>query len=351
MLNYKKVLIYADSVMDGKPVALYAISGEVIIARLVGQLRKLNAGKIDILVPEGFKNEFVAYFEKTGARNVQIITALSSIGVKGYSLVLNAKDIYNVRKNKFSVKWQISSQKDLEYAESEINKDALYPLSRFCIRPWAQKIALFLSKFSITPNQVTMASFLCGLGGAYFLLFQGLHNYVLAAALYWLCVLLDHVDGYLARLKKMQSSFGAYLDTMTGMIVWIFIFISISYRLYIASGNILYLVLGLILIAGDFIFNYTIVLKKLYDTNQTNSWQNIEIASSGQRSAIKGFKSIISYMDDMDLRIHFVLICILLNKLAYPFYYHLIYINLRWILNMANEWLKYKAASKGGRLI
>ncbi|MBN1405547.1 MAG: CDP-alcohol phosphatidyltransferase family protein [Candidatus Omnitrophica bacterium] len=350
MSKYEKVLILADSSIDNKPVALYSISGELVIERLMKQVSRLNAGKIYILSLKGFEDEFTIYFKKLGINNAQVITQLDDNSTKAYGLVLDTKNIYNMTKNRaeyrFSIKWQLASKKDIEYAESEINKDTLYPISRYYIRPWAQKIAVFLSWFSITPNQVTMVSFACGILGAYFLLFEGLHNCILAAVLYWLCVLLDHVDGYLARLKKLQSSFGAYLDTMTGMIVWLLIFISISYRLSVANNTNLYLIYGLIFIFADYIFNYTIVLKKLYDTDQKNSWEVIAASSSGKLSIIRIFKTIISYMDDMDLRIHFVLICILFNKLAYPFYYHIIYINLRWIMNMANEWLKYRAVSQ-----
>jgi phosphatidylglycerophosphate synthase len=69
---------------------------------------------------------------------------------------------------------------------------------------------------NVTPNQVTVASALAGLAVAA-LLVSGSWPILLAAFLvYQVHILLDYVDGELARVKGMESPVGAWFDLMVG---------------------------------------------------------------------------------------------------------------------------------------
>jgi phosphatidylglycerophosphate synthase len=71
-----------------------------------------------------------------------------------------------------------------------------------------------LVRSRLSPNQITLASFTIGLGAA--VAFATTNPFVVAAGLlvFQLHVLLDYVDGEVARCRGMASVRGAYLDLM-----------------------------------------------------------------------------------------------------------------------------------------
>lgn len=80
----------------------------------------------------------------------------------------------------------------------------------FLGRPVSRLVSRLIIGTPITPNQVTIASGVSALAGA-FLLTQSL---ILGAALYWFSFVLDCVDGELARLRFQGSRTGQWLDTI-----------------------------------------------------------------------------------------------------------------------------------------
>jgi len=80
----------------------------------------------------------------------------------------------------------------------------------FLGRPVSRLISRLIIATPITPNQVTIASGLTALAGAFALT----QNLILGAALYWLSFVLDCVDGELARLRYQGSRTGQWLDTI-----------------------------------------------------------------------------------------------------------------------------------------
>ena len=83
----------------------------------------------------------------------------------------------------------------------------------FVVDPVAAPTALFIAnRTKITPNQITVASFVLGLGAAFSFAFAEYPALVIGAALYHLSFVLDCVDGKVARLKDAGSIFGGWLD-------------------------------------------------------------------------------------------------------------------------------------------
>ena len=84
-------------------------------------------------------------------------------------------------------------------------------VSRYINRRISDPIAKFLARTRITPNQVSWAAF-C-LAALSFLSF--IYNWNVAGGLLaQLASVIDGVDGSLARLKSMSSSFGGFLDSI-----------------------------------------------------------------------------------------------------------------------------------------
>jgi phosphatidylglycerophosphate synthase len=88
-----------------------------------------------------------------------------------------------------------------------------------------EPISPILYSLHITPNMVTMMSFICGLLSVYYLYHK---KYTLSAISYLFGYILDCVDGYLARKYDQITKFGDYFDHISDsviniMIVYIFL--------------------------------------------------------------------------------------------------------------------------------
>ncbi len=80
----------------------------------------------------------------------------------------------------------------------------------FLGRPVSRLVSRLLVNTPVTPNAVTVGSFLVALSGAVLLP----RHLVLGAVLYWFSFVLDCVDGEIARLRFEGSRLGQWLDTL-----------------------------------------------------------------------------------------------------------------------------------------
>jgi phosphatidylglycerophosphate synthase len=102
-------------------------------------------------------------------------------------------------------------------------------VDRFVNRTISGWLSPGLVKTPVTPNQVTVASLLTGLVGAWVLGSESWLASFCGLLLFQASVILDHVDGELARLKYQFSAFGKWLDNwsdhvvdlaVVGMLTW-----------------------------------------------------------------------------------------------------------------------------------
>src|SRR5699024_12112161 len=83
----------------------------------------------------------------------------------------------------------------------------------YFVDPLAVRIVrLLANRTSVTPNQVTVAALFLGLGAAVCFALGYWYFLVLGALLYYLCFLLDCVDGKLARITGTETLFGSWMD-------------------------------------------------------------------------------------------------------------------------------------------
>jgi len=76
-----------------------------------------------------------------------------------------------------------------------------------------------------------------GLTGAFFLSLPGYWKHLFGSLLFLLCVVIDGVDGEVARLRLQETSFGHYLDVITDNIVHVAIFVGMALGLYHGTGD------------------------------------------------------------------------------------------------------------------
>jgi phosphatidylglycerophosphate synthase len=109
------------------------------------------------------------------------------------------------------------------------------------IRPFCYYLAVFLNKFDIHPNTVTIWSMIVGAasaiffgcGSLYYSGWWGLSMNIIAIVLLMIADILDCTDGQLARLSEKKSRLGRILDGVAGFAWFIPIYHLLVYRFYL----------------------------------------------------------------------------------------------------------------------
>lgn len=114
-------------------------------------------------------------------------------------------------------------------------------LARWVDRPLSRIISPSLARRRVPPNAITLFSMSIGFQGAWLLAQVGYGLHLLGALLFWSAVVLDGVDGEVARLTLRESRFGHYLDIITDNLVHVAVFIGLALGLYRETGNTLHL--------------------------------------------------------------------------------------------------------------
>jgi len=119
---------------------------------------------------------------------------------------------------------------------------------------WNRKIARLILPWilprSITPNQITLVSFLVSLLAVWGFA-QGSYGASVGAALLLpLVLVMDCLDGAVARLKFQESRLGALLDLHGDTFINLLLFLGITLGSYRSSGRPLFLAAGLLLTFG-----------------------------------------------------------------------------------------------------
>ncbi len=124
----------------------------------------------------------------------------------------------------------------------------------FMARHVDRRVSRFFSRrlahTRVSPNQITLIGMSIGLLGAFFLYLPDYAFRLSGALLFVLCVVIDGVDGEVARLKLMETDFGHALDIITDNVVHVAVFVGIGVGLYHQTGNSFYLHALGFLIAG-----------------------------------------------------------------------------------------------------
>ena len=165
---------------------------------------------------------------------------------------------------------RLINKEDFRVAEERLLKsvglsnDSL--MDRLITRFISRQLTRVLLKTSLTPNQITFLSLLIGLGSAW-CFYQGtFFSGITGALLLLVSAWVDCTDGEIARLKFMETSWGARFDIYCDNIVHFSVFFSIGMGLFFATGNSLYILYGGLAVFGSLvafmILSSSIVKKK-----------------------------------------------------------------------------------------
>jgi phosphatidylglycerophosphate synthase len=120
--------------------------------------------------------------------------------------------------------------------------------SVFVLRKASKLLTWVAVKIGTTPNQVTMASFAIGLYAAYLFAQGDFWSILIGAVLLQVSIIVDCVDGELARYTRKFSELGAWLDAITDRVKEYAVFLGLAYGAFVHNGQNLW-VLAAVLMA------------------------------------------------------------------------------------------------------
>jgi phosphatidylglycerophosphate synthase len=153
-----------------------------------------------------------------------------------------------------SGRFVIGSSRDVTAAESWLLRSLIKPTEGFMSRHFERRISLALTRrlcrTRITPNAMTLISLAVGFACAPFFLSWNPVYQVAGALLFLVHSILDGCDGELARLKFLESRWGAVLDMAGDNVVHAAVFICMAVGWTAHAGSAWPLLLGGVAVAS-----------------------------------------------------------------------------------------------------
>lgn len=133
-------------------------------------------------------------------------------------------------------------------AKATREKDGV--ITRVVDRRLSRQVSPWLARWGVRPNLITLTGTLIGLIGAWLLAQGNYSSHLLGAALFLSAVVIDGVDGEVARLTLSETSFGHYLDIVTDNLVHAAVFIGMAVGLSRATHDVSYLYALMVMLGG-----------------------------------------------------------------------------------------------------
>ena len=131
------------------------------------------------------------------------------------------------------------------------------PVSRHLNRPVSRWLSRTLVRTSVTPNQISLASWLLSCIAAGLMAMSGYPALAIGGVLAQLASIIDGCDGEIARLKYSQSEFGGWFDAVLDRYADAILLFGLMWHEFAATGTNLSVVLGFAAIVGSFLNSYT----------------------------------------------------------------------------------------------
>lgn len=130
-------------------------------------------------------------------------------------------------------------------------------VSRYINRPLSGRITRRLVNYRISPNQISMISFLCAVLAAGLFILGGYPTLLLGGFLAQFASIIDGCDGEVARLKFQSSRYGGWFDAVLDRYADGLLLFGLTWHVYSVKGDTLVLLIGFLAIIGSFMVSYT----------------------------------------------------------------------------------------------
>lgn len=116
--------------------------------------------------------------------------------------------------------------------------------ARIVCRKFSAYFSWVFARTPITPDQISLLMILSGIIGGIFLAMQSYLNGLIGVLFLQLFLVLDCVDGEVARIKRKFSSKGKFLDLLANDIVFVSIFTGLTLRVFLLLQNFIVIIAG-----------------------------------------------------------------------------------------------------------
>jgi CDP-L-myo-inositol myo-inositolphosphotransferase len=156
----------------------------------------------------------------------------------------------------------VDDPKDLARAERALldqmrDKPNDGPVSRYINRPVSVRISRHLTRLPVTPDQISLVSFLCSLIAAGLFALGGYATLLTGGMLAQFASIIDGCDGEVARLKYCESDFGGWFDAVLDRYADAFLLFGLTWHASGGGADGIVLLIGFLAIIGSFMLSYT----------------------------------------------------------------------------------------------
>jgi hypothetical protein len=137
--------------------------------------------------------------------------------------------------------------------------------------------------------------------------------------------LLDVADGQLARLTGKTTNWGKWVDGGGDKLVFSVWYIAISISLYIKNNNPLFLILGLVVMLGMYIYNYLLLTSVAYFRSFQFKFK------SKSRLKNNPFSSTFLFFLNGDVYYHMITILAIIGRIDILLVFYAFYYNAVWL--------------------
>ena len=244
------LVLDARPLIDGHTAALAIVSGRPYLATLLDMIRDARVGdKLTIVsTPDTADDIRTALDQHSKDEDFDVTT---EIPATGDALVIETDRVYirhlfirAIRRGDTdfgrAVHMKIETLSDLKGVEQFLAKDAKghrTPLLRYVYRPMSRWIAARLAHTPITPNFITLLALGTVPFIGVFIAIDDFRYHLAAAVLIQIFLVLDTVDGDLARVTRRSSNFGYWFDTTVDVMHEFTVIAAFGFGSVTATGN------------------------------------------------------------------------------------------------------------------
>lgn len=131
------------------------------------------------------------------------------------------------------------------------------PVSRYLNRPVSRWLTRYLVRTPVTPNQISLASWLLSCIGAVLFALGGYPALAAGGVLAQVASIIDGCDGEVARLKHLQSAFGGWFDAILDRYADALLLFGLMWHAFAPTGARTSVVIGFAAIVGSYLNSYT----------------------------------------------------------------------------------------------
>ncbi|MBW1998041.1 MAG: NTP transferase domain-containing protein, partial [Deltaproteobacteria bacterium] len=135
------------------------------------------------------------------------------------------------------------------------NRDG--PVSRYLNRPISIRLSRHLAGLPLTPNHISLISFLLSMMGAGLFLMGGYLSLLAGGIVAQVASIVDGCDGEIARLKYQESTYGGWLDAVLDRYADAFLLFGLTFHAFLNQQGLTSMFVGFLAIIGSFMVSYT----------------------------------------------------------------------------------------------